>query len=1087
MGVSLRKISGKAEEIDYPWKEVEQARTQDEYLREGGRSNVSWIGDAGSRGFGGVPTQEDAHLLLNGMAADGERLLPSATVQGLDLTFSMVKDVSVLYAISGPAVKAAIDEVRAGTLNRIVEVLERDLLVVRRGSGRREDEREVQPASGLVGIRYEHSYNREGDPQLHDHVMVSTVVRNPDGAYQRMWISDMREFRRTLGYRHEAELREALSRRLPGIEWGPVAENGTAHIMQVPASLREAMSTRATEIKEQTDVWEIANGRRANSAVKQMITLQTRPPKPDIPDREKWLARQVAIAQEHGFTEALVQEQIVDAPPARWQEVPTVEQLADRLLGEGGLTATRPAFRASDVMVAVIQAGVRASQVDEYVARILNDERAIAVEKPKGVVYVTEELKQREANAIRVVAEGKDAVSDLGVPPTITERAIESVGLDLNDGQRDVIFAATTSPDRVVLIEAVAGTGKTTSALVMNRAFAAHGVGVRGAAPTGKAAVELAAGAGIDARTIDSLLLHVERGATLSENGRYRVLILDEAGMAHTRQLARLLEIAEREGMKVIAMGDSAQLTSVAPGGWLGYFSRTGVRPALRLTEIVRQRDPQHRKAISDLSRGRPGTWIKYQTDHGNVLHLGAGQEHQYGTRAAELLADAADRHGWSRVLAITPTNMRREAINEHVQQARLAHGELGDMLGESDEHERFHVGDRVMYVGRNDRQRDLQNGLIGTALGKTEQGELVISLNDTNTQLRTVPGDQVEKGLRLAYAVTDYKGQGVTVEEAVMVAAPEELSLNRGYVAASRAREQTKLVLIADTTTETALKDLARHLRIREDDELATEHINQAKEATMTQPTTTKQTTSRSPEPAQWLSKHRTRIEKLTAERDELAPILFPNTSDREQRLARIDSDHLRLSREAAADKGMRDRAGRQEREQHRNDVLEQLTQERGRLQRELSELSRHAGEAWDRLTPVYKERRALVEIAGPEEFAITIKGKHAPWVQATIGLKPPAGQPGLAQRWYQVGEYLGTLRVERGITDPTEIGLTDKDSMLADDISLLREHIDQARELGPRAPRVRNVESNRHYRPGQLELRSRLRENSHGFGVGD
>ena len=437
-------------------------------------------------------------------------------------------------------------------------------------------------------------------------------------------------------------------------------------------------------------------------------------------------------------------------------------------------------------------------------------------------------------------------------------------------------------------------------------------------------------------------------------------------------------------------------------------------------------------------------------------------------------------------MLAITPTNMRREVINEHIQQSRLARGELGETLGESNEHERFHVGDRVMYVGRNNRQRGLQNGLIGTALGKTEQGELVISLDDENTQLRTLTREQVDKSVRLAYAVTDYKGQGATVEEAVMVAAPDELTLNRGYVAASRAREQTKLVLIADTTTETALKDLARHLRIREDDDFATEHINQAKEATMTQPTNTKKT-SRSPEPAQWLSPHRARIETLARERDELAPVMFPNTSDREQRLARIDSDHTRLAREAAADTGIRGRAGRQEREQQRKQVLEQLTQERGRLQRELAELSRNATDAADRLTPISKELRELVEIAGLEEFAITIKGKHAPWVQATIGPKPPAGQPGLVQRWYQVGEYLGTLRVERGITDPTEIGLTDKDSMLADDILLLREYIDQTRELGPRAPRVRNMESNRHYKPGQLELRSPERGRSSSFGLGD
>ena len=151
-------------------------------------------------------------------------------------------------------------------------------------------------------------------------------------------------------------------------------------------------------------------------------------------------------------------------------------------------------------------------------------------------------------------------------------------------------------------------------------------------------------------------------------------------------------------------------------------------------------------------------------------------------------------------MLAITPTNRRRELINELVQQSRLASGELGETVGESVEHERFHVGDRVMFVGRNDRRSNLQNGLIGTVVGTTDRGELVIALNQEQTQMRVLPAEYVAENLRLAYAVTDYKGQGVTVEEAVMVAAPEELSLNRGYVAASRAREQTRLVLISQT-----------------------------------------------------------------------------------------------------------------------------------------------------------------------------------------------------------------------------------------------------------------------------------------------
>ena len=325
----------------------------------------------------------------------------------------------------------------------------------------------------------------------------------------------------------------------------------------------------------------------------------------------------------------------------------------------------------------------------------------------------------------------------LAVSHDTTLEAIESVDFELTSGQREVVIAAATSPDRLVTVEATAGTGKTTAAGVIRAALEAEGTAVRGAAPTGKAAVELEAGAGIPTRTIHSLKQEVERGGSLSDDGRYKVLCVDEGGMADTRLFAWVLEQAEREGMKVIVFGDSNQLTSVAPGGWLGYLQRAGIRPALRMDEIVRQRDAQHRKAVNDLSRGRPDAWIKYQSERGNVIHLGAGQEHKYGARAAELLVDAAGRRGWNHVLAITPTNRRRELINELVQQARLASGELGEKIGESVEHERFHVGDRVMFVGRNDRRSNLQNGLIGTVVGATDRGELVIALNQEQTQMR--------------------------------------------------------------------------------------------------------------------------------------------------------------------------------------------------------------------------------------------------------------------------------------------------------------------------------------------------------------
>jgi conjugative relaxase-like TrwC/TraI family protein len=1074
MGVSLRKISGRPEEIDYPWKEVEQARAHDEYLRENGRSNVSWIGDAGERGFEGTPTREDARLLLTGQTADGERLVPEAVIEAFDLTFGLQKDISTLHAVGGPEVRVRITRVRERSLNRTIDKLEQHMLYVRIGSGRREMEREVAKATGLAGIRYEHSRSRALDPQLHDHVLISTVVNGPDGQLRRMWIRDLGELRRTLGYWHEAIIREEMSREFPGIEWEAVQENGTAHIAQFPSSLREAMSTRSRNIKEEVASWERETGRRANSAVKQLITLQTRPPKPDVPNDAKWTEDMIAIAHEHGFTQQFIRDEILNKSPLEQGKIAAPSEVADRLLGPDGLTATRTKFRDTDVMVGVIQAGVPACKVEEYVKATLADERVIAIETLKGTSYVTEDLRRAELSIERCVIDGVDAAPHLAATREDALQSMDSVDLDLNEGQRQVVFAAATSRDQVVLIEAGAGTGKTTTAGVIRGALEMRGLGVRGAAPTGKAAVELAAGAGIATRTVDSLLWEIDRGGTLSDGGSYQVLIVDEAAMLDTRKFARVCAQVQRERMKLIVMGDSNQLTSIEPGGWLGYFTRSGLRPALKLDEIVRQRDPAHRKAVSDLSRGRPGTWIKYQTDRGNVMHLGAGQPHQAGARAAALLTEAADRHGWNHVLAITPTNMRREVINEHVQQARLERDELGPLLAESNEHELFHVGDRVMFFGPNDRARNLQNGLIGTVLADTEQGGLVISLNESRTELRTLTAKSVAESLRLAYAVTDYKGQGVTVHETVMVAAAEELDLNRGYVAASRAREQTRLILISDNTMEETLKALSRHLRIREDDALAIEHIESAT----------------GPGPKQrhqveWLSEHRERINQLGREQEALGPVA--GHTDRRQldnQLAALSDRRREIAAEQRADFGLPGARGRRDREQARNKARDGIKDQEARLRADRSALTERASAAFDAWSHARHERDELVALAAQQEWE-PVDGKRAPWVEVALGPEPPTGQQGLWQRWERVGQHIASLRVDRGITDPTETGIYASDTMLTNDLRSLRERIQSARELGPDAKPVALMES-RKYVPGRLEL-ARFGSRELGHGIGD
>ena len=71
------------------------------------------------------------------------------------------------------------------------------------------------------------------------------------------------------------------------------------------------------------------------------------------------------------------------------------------------------------------------------------------------------------------------------------------------------------------------------------------------------------------------------------------VVILDEAGMASTRETAALVSVAQRAGAKLIAIGDSRQLASVDAGGWLGSLARR--YGGHQLTEVMRQRDATER------------------------------------------------------------------------------------------------------------------------------------------------------------------------------------------------------------------------------------------------------------------------------------------------------------------------------------------------------------------------------------------------------------------------------------------------------------------------------------------------------------
>jgi ATP-dependent exoDNAse (exonuclease V) alpha subunit len=80
------------------------------------------------------------------------------------------------------------------------------------------------------------------------------------------------------------------------------------------------------------------------------------------------------------------------------------------------------------------------------------------------------------------------------------------------------------------------------------------------------------------------------------------VLVIDEAGMVGTRQLAHLLTHAHHAGAKVVLVGDIHQLPEIEAGGlFRSLAQRLG---AIQLQENRRQRQPWEQQALDLLRTG---------------------------------------------------------------------------------------------------------------------------------------------------------------------------------------------------------------------------------------------------------------------------------------------------------------------------------------------------------------------------------------------------------------------------------------------------------------------------------------------------
>jgi conjugative relaxase-like TrwC/TraI family protein len=765
--------------------ERQVARGADDYYTGRGEAPGEWTG-AGAQALGleGRVGSGQFDALISGCdPRDPLKRLRSSKqdpkVAALDLTFSAPKTMSILFAVAPEEVSGALAACHEEAVRAALGYLEETAVMVRRGHAGEH----VQPGEGLIAAAYRHRMSRALDPQLHTHVVAANLARGPDGRFTALHGAELYRAAKTAGYLYQAHLRALVTERT-SLEWGPV-NNGAAELADIDRPVVEHFSQRRHEMIREAEQGGIGLGSKSAA---EHAALATRERKQYGVETHTWREEVRARAGEQGLDAETVAEMVrggFERLQSGLAERPAVDErvLGNRLAGAEGLTERANTFDGRVVLqefAAAATAGALVGEVRGQAGRFTERADVIAT---RGGEMTTAELVAVERRLI-AAAVGRAREGTGVVEGSRVERGIAAAERPLTVEQAAAVRAVCGSGDGVSVIEALAGTGKTYTAGVLRTVYEREGYEVLGAAPTGRAVRELAKEAGVPARTVDRLLL--DAGQPGGELPRGCVLILDEAGMSGTRPSARMLEAAERAGAKVVAIGDPGQLASVQAGGWLRAVG--GRLGAHRLTEVMRQRDPPERKALGALHDGLPERWLEWAGKAGRIETFPEPAD-ACGQALAEW-AQKAGENGLAQTVMIARDNDARDRLNQGARELRREAGALGETFSYGPVE--VAVGDRVI-CRRNDGRLDVDNGMRGTV--RHVDAERVVVDTDGGL-VRELPASYVAEHVEHAYALTGHGMQGGTVEAAVVVASPRDLTAGWSYTALSRARGETRLLI---------------------------------------------------------------------------------------------------------------------------------------------------------------------------------------------------------------------------------------------------------------------------------------------------
>jgi conjugative relaxase-like TrwC/TraI family protein len=604
--------------------------------------------------FGQVDKASFDRLCDNINPLTAEQLTPinrSNRRTGYDFTWSAPKSVSVVHALTGDD---RIMQAFRTSVSETMGEMEADMQT-RVRKGRNDFDRST---GNMLWAEFLHLTSRPVNglpcPQLHAHCFAFNTTYDP---IESRWKAGQFGKIKGDGYYWQAVQQARFANKLQALGYSIHATKDAFEIAGVPELVLKKFSLRTRQIEAVAAKLKISDPKaKAKLAATTREAKNDSVPYPELVKLWEWdlsADERAALRSVCGKPVSLRDESVTHASYAAEHAFERASVIDEKRL-----------------LTLAIRHGI-GEVTPEGVRTAINKLALLRRDDQGKVLVTTRAVLDEEQRMLRYAVAGKGTYAPLGA--SHADSLPGQAESFLSREQQAAVSHVLSSPDRVMILRGVAGSGKTTLTREAVGRIEAAGKPVVMLAPSAQASRGVLRDEGFaNADTLARFLVDEKMQARATMG----VIWLDEAGLVGTKTMSSLFEVADRLNARVVLAGDKRQLGSVERGAALRVLEDIAGLKVAEVTDIRRQAGA-YKAAVRLLSIGKTTEGLNKLDAMGWIRLMPRTRDY------ATIAKDYVEKRNSSRdrdnaVLIVSPTHAEGQKITDEVRNELKRAGWLG-------------------------------------------------------------------------------------------------------------------------------------------------------------------------------------------------------------------------------------------------------------------------------------------------------------------------------------------------------------------------------------------------------------------------